>query len=334
MNTGSLGDLSQSYLLRHRNTSLKQDIARLTQELATGQVADVRQVLAGNVSYLADIERKTAMLEGYKVATSEATHFAGAMQTALGRFSDLSEDLTSSLVTAGLTTSGSTGDDIPSEARNALSAMIGTLNTDIAGRYMFSGTATNQAPLVEPDILLADLSAAIATATTPADMLTQAKAWFDDPAGFSAMAYQGSADVLLPFGLSQTEEISLHLQATDPKLRAMLAATAVAALADDPSFALSLPDQSEVFRLTGASMLGDKDGVTELRANVGFVESRIEAIATRNAAEVSSLNFARTNLLEVDPYTAATQLEDVQFQLQSLYSVTVRSSQLSLVNFL
>jgi flagellar hook-associated protein 3 FlgL len=44
--------------------------------------------------------------------------------------------------------------------------------------------------------------------------------------------------------------------------------------------------------------------------------------------------FAKTGLLEIDPFEAATKLEEVQFQLQSLYSVTVRMSQLSLVKFL
>ncbi len=81
-------------------------------------------------------------------------------------------------------------------------------------------------------------------------------------------------------------------------------------------------------------MLIAQDDVIALRADVGFVESRIEKVAARNAAEVTGLEFAKVALLEIDPYEAATRLEEAQFQLQSLYTVTVRMSQLSLVNFL
>jgi flagellar hook-associated protein 3 FlgL len=114
----------------------------------------------------------------------------------------------------------------------------------------------------------------------------------------------------------------------------MLRLTAVAALADDASFGLTVSDQSELFGITGRKMLSTRDAVISLQASVGFVEARVDQITARNAAEVTSLEYARTALLGIDSYQAATQLEEVQFQLQSLYAVTVRMSQLSLVNFL
>jgi flagellar hook-associated protein 3 FlgL len=330
----NLGDLSQSYSLRQRNTALKQQMDQLTTELASGQVADVRQVLAGNYSYLTDIERKMDILAGYNVATTEAAYFAEASQLALGRVEDIGTDLSSSLLIAGTSAIGVSGSDTVAEARNALEAMVGAFNTDVAGRYLFGGTATDNRPLLSADDLLTALQTAISGATTPDAMLADAKTWFDDPAGFATSIYQGSADGLAPFALSQTENVALDIRATDPKLYDMLRLTAVAALADDPTFGLDINGQSELFDKTGQQMLGAKDSIIALRAEVGFVEARIERISSRNAAEVSSLEYARTSLLEVDPYETATRLEDVQFQLQSLYAVTVRSSQLSLVNFI
>ena len=76
MTATSIGDLAQSFLLRHRNSALKQDMARLTQELATGQVADKRQTMAGNHNYLTQLERNIEVLAGYKVSLTEATIFA------------------------------------------------------------------------------------------------------------------------------------------------------------------------------------------------------------------------------------------------------------------
>lgn len=330
----NLGDLSQSYQLRQRNNAMKQEMMRLTTELSTGQVADVRQVLAGNYSYLTDIERKLDILSGYNVATTEAAHFTEAMQTALGRVEDIGGDLSASLLIAGTSAIGVTGSDTVAEARNALEAMVGAFNTDIAGRHLFSGTATDQQPLADVDVLLDELKLAMAGATDPDTMLTAAQTWFDAPAGFEALIYQGSGDALAPFAMSQTEKVTLDIRATDPKLRNVLMATAVSALADDASFGLDINGQSDLFAKTGEKMLTAKDTLTALRAEVGAVEARVDQIQARNGAEVYSLEYARTKLLEVDPYETATRLEDVQFQLQSLYSVTVRMSQLSLVNFL
>jgi flagellar hook-associated protein 3 FlgL len=74
--------------------------------------------------------------------------------------------------------------------------------------------------------------------------------------------------------------------------------------------------------------------MVNLQAQVGFSEARIEALTVRHSTERASLEMARNDLLSVDPYQSATELEQVQFQLQSLYAITSRMSQLSLVNYL
>lgn len=331
MTAVSLGDLAQSFMLRQRNSALKQDMNRLTTELVTGQVADVRKVLAGNYSYLTDIERKTDSLAGYKVATSEATHFASTMQTNLDRLGSITQVLSNSLLTAGTTISAA---DTPAEAKAALQSMIGTLNTDIAGRHLFSGTATDQAPLVDADTLLSELRIAIGGASTPADIMAAAETWFAAPAGYAALAYQGSSDPLAPFAISQTDNVTLDVRATEPGIGKMLRLAAVAALADDPAFGLDAAEQAELHARAAEEMFRAQDDITTLRATVGFTEARIDTVAARNEAESTGLSFAKAALLEVDPFEAATQLEEVQFQLQSLYSVAVRMSQLSLVNFI
>ncbi len=334
MNTGSIGDLSQSFLLRSRNTAIKQDIARLTEELATGKTAQLRNLLIGNYAFLTDAERKTDVLSGFGVATAEATQFTSAMQLALGSFTDQAKDLSSTLITAGISPSGSTPEELASQSRDTFKAMIGTLNSSSAGRQLFSGNTTNQPPMADPDAILADLTAATSSATTPADMIAQARAWFDDPAGFLTSAYLGSADAIRPFAVSDNEQVTLDVRASDPDFFPALRGAAVAALAQDPGIALSRTQQTELFSLTAQELLQGQSSAINLQARVGFAEARLDVISTRNAAEVTSLNLARNALLDIDPYEAATRLEEAQFQLQSIYSVTVRMSQLSLVNYL
>lgn len=330
----TLGDLSQSYSMRQRNVALRTELARYSKELATGQVADVRQVLDGNYTYLTDIERKMDVLAGYAVATTEAGHFANGMQMVITEATDLARDLSSTLITAGTSALGAARPEIAREARTALDTLVDRINTNVSGRFLFSGTATDQPPLPDAQTLLDALSTAIAGAATPGDMIAATQAWFDDPAGYATTVYQGANDAMAPFALSETDRIGIDLRATDPEIKRILSLTAVAALADDAGFGLNAAEKADLFVTAGQSMLAARDGITSLGARVGFVEAHIESIATRNAVEQTSLSYAKAALLEVDPFEAATRLEDVQFNLQSLYAVTVRNAELSLVNFI
>ena len=334
MNISGMGDLAQGYSLRQRTVGIREEIERLTAELTSGQVSDVKSVLRGNLSFLTDVERRSAVLDSYSVATTEADTFTSAMQLALTNFSDVTEDLSGTLISAGSSSLGADVLDVASDARAAFSGLVGTLNGNVAGRSLFAGNATATRALVDPETILADLSAAIAGATTPADMVTQAQAWFADPLGFEASAYQGSADPLSDFQLSPEERLSLDVRATDPGLTSALANVAVAALAADPAFGLGIQEQSQLLSQAGQELLLGADAVTAGQALVGLAQGQIEKASVRNAATLTSLNLAKNAMLEADPYETATKLEEAQFQLQSLYSVTVRTSQLSLLNYL
>lgn len=334
MNLTGMGDIAQGHMLRQRTTGLKTEIDRLTGELTSGQVSNVRDTLRGNFSFLTDVERQSVVLEGYGVATTEAAHFTTAMQLSLTQFADMAQKLSGSLMSAGTSGNGANTIDISLDARATLESMVGALNTKIAGRAMFSGSATDTQPLADADTIMADLAVAIAGAATPADMVTQAQAWFDDPAGFAASAYQGAGTAMSGFAVSSEETVDLDLRATEPRLTRAMANAAVAALATDPGFGLDAVGQAELYALAGQDMIANMDGITALQTRVGFAEAQIDRATTRNAASLSSLTMAKNILLSADPFETATKLEEAQFQLQSLYSVTVRMSQLSLVNFL
>ncbi len=334
MSSMSLGDLAQSFSLQRRSVALRNDIARLTDELASGQVADVREILVGNHSYLTGLERSLSVLEGYSVTTVEAGHLTESMQAALERAQDIGGRLALDLIAAGMGPVASTAGDPSENARIQLQGLISSINDDVAGRSLFSGAATDQRALRDPDQLLTALSAVVSGQPTPDAMLIAAKAWFDDPAGFEATMYTGSATSLAPFQLSETERVALDVRGNDPAIKDLLMNTAMAALANDPALGFGVPEQTDLFRKTGLALQSGQDTMTALRARIGFAQERIETIETRNQSEKTSMEFALGNLLQADPFEAATELESVQFQLQSLYAVTVRSSQLSLVNFL
>ena len=93
-------------------------------------------------------------------------------------------------------------------------------------------------------------------------------------------------------------------------------------------------DAEELAGLAGAGLLSGQNQLTGIRANLGFAESRIDQSIARIEAGVASLSIARRDLVSVDPFETATELENVQFQLESIYTLTARTSRLTLLNFL
>lgn len=334
MNSVSLGDLSQSFMLQRRSVSLRQEMSRLTDELSSGKVSDIKDVLSGNHNYLSALERSLDVRAGYSVANSEAAYFTASMQASLNRVQDFAGQLGLDLILAAGGPVGVIAGSPPENAATQLQGIVNSLNSDIAGRSLFSGTATDQPPLVSADTLIDELRTVVGGQPTPEDIVTAAEAWFADPMGFDDLIYAGSDVALAPFVLSETERVSLDVRANDPALKNVLMYTTLAALADDPALGLTVPQQSELFGIAGLALQSGQDLLTDVRSRIGVAEARIEKISARNQAEATSIEFARNALIQADPFETATQLESVQFQLQSLYSITVRSSQLSLVNFL
>ncbi|KIN67778.1 Flagellar hook-associated protein [Sulfitobacter donghicola DSW-25 = KCTC 12864 = JCM 14565] len=321
-------------MVQSRSTALKQDIQRLTTELASGNLVDVREAIGGNTAYINDLERNLTKLDGYDLTTVEAGQLTGGAQVALEQIGSLATSFRDSLLTANNSGTSEVPESLIAEANANLDGVIAAMNTEIGGRSIFAGTATNSAAITSSEDLLAALTTAVSGASSVDDMLVLAEAWFDDPAGFESTAYLGSDQYLSPIPLSERNEARLDVRADDPVFRDTLRNIALVAISNDPSLALTPSQQGDLIQKSIGQAFTNSDAIIDIQAEVGVTESQIERVSVSNSAERTSLELARSNLLSADPFEAATELEQVQFQLQSLFTITSRMSQLSLVNFL
>ncbi|MEL7092278.1 MAG: flagellin [Pseudomonadota bacterium] len=334
INGTSFGDLAQSFILQRRGADLKTEMARLNKELVTGQVSDPKAVLAGNVSYLADIENDLRLLDSYRVVTTEAQTFADTMQNALDRIQSSSTSYSQDLLSVAKNAVGPVLDQFAVNAKAELETVVSALNTTVAGRTIFAGTATDRAAIEEVDTIIAAVQTAVAGAGSIDDIFLAADAWFADPAGFSATLYNGSDNSLNPFRVGDSETVDIPYTADDEELREVIKGLSLAALAGEGGLGFTADGQRACMNRVGTNLMAAQSGLTALRADVGASQERIDQIASRNAAEALSLDYAKGALLGADPFETATKLEEVQFQLQSLYTVTARMSDLTLVNFI
>ncbi len=332
--TISIGDLAQSFLLQNRSAQLRADIQTLSQEMTTGQTSDVTNQLGGDFTALSGLEHQLSVLDSMSVARADATLFIDSAQTNMSQFADSVGELGLSLLSVGNTPTARAFSGLTERTIGAFEDAVANLNGAAAGRALFSGTATNVSPLPNSDTFLAEVRTAVSGTTTAAQLWADLTAWFDDPAGYRTTVYAGSTESLRPMTVSEDRTVSHELRADDADIRHALRDLAAAALATDPAIGLSDDEQSALLQMAGSSLITSQDALNAQSAKIGVMQERIEIANTRHEAERLTLQTARDALLSVDPYDAATQLEAAQFRLEALYSVTVRTSQLSLVNFL
>lgn len=335
MNFQTIGDLAQSFALRRQGLELRQQMDRLGLELSTGRLADPGRHLSGNLLPLADIEHELVLLSGHRTAAREAVIDTGLMQASLDRVQTATTDLATQAITLG--TAGTTRQlsGIAVNAAQALGSVIGALNSDVSGRALFAGAQTDTAPLASAETLLAELRSALAGSIDPSEMNARLTTFFDSATGgFQMLIYRGGVTEVSPYQLGSGESVALDIRADDPALREALKQLALIAVSNDAGLPLTATERVELAANAGVTLLAHQDALTEIRASLGQAEGRIDQSVSRIAAEITSFEIARSALVAVDPFETAVELEQVQVQLETLYTITARASRLSLVNFL
>lgn len=330
----SLGDLAQSFQMRRHQSFIKADLNRLARELSTGRVDNVADRMKGDFSPIASIEHSLTALESLAIVNKEAGIFSETMQHALGQLHGFISETAPNLLIASNAGQSNMTAPATGEAKQKFQAAVATLNTEIAGRSLFSGAATDQTPLISADAMLAQLQIATATETTASGIEAQVDAWLAPGGGFETMAYRGSLNNLSPMKIGTNETATLDTRADAGAFREMLKGFALASLVHDGALALNANERSTLLGRSGETLLAAQAKILDHRANLGSVEAQIEQASVRNGAEKAALELVRGDLLEVDRFETATQLESAQAQLETLYTLTARLSRLSLTDFL
>lgn len=329
----SFGDLAQSYLLKSRIGSLKSQTLRLSDELASGRKSDVAASLAGDLTTLSALEHSRALSQGFLVASRDAALKFETRQSVLGVVSD---HLTSAIQSIGLVSRDSGFSQvtrIADDARSLFSEAVQQLNTQIAGRPLFAGMATNGKAITDGRNIIEELNSLTSNATTAEEIATIVSDWFDDSAGFESFAYQGQEAeppaLLSPEGLSVAGTTALN-----PKIKAALAGLALASMIDHPSLTPTGADRISLSQRALSVLHNGKNAVTDLASRIGADQSRIAALQSRYQAEDLSFQIAISEVVTADPAQTAIELEAVRTNLETVYSVTARISRLNLADFL
>lgn len=335
MNVTSIGDLAKSLQLRQDTGRIKQDLTRLTNELSSGIDSNLANRFKGNFNPLSGVERGLLKSESYLVVISERELIVRDQQSTLNTFRSLG-DISSSLMLVQESGDPTLVATAGHDALSRFTSAIANLNTQSGGRTNFAGVATDRPAVADVDTILTAIESeiVIAGAITADEVAQVVSDWFATGGGYDTVGYIGGPQDSSGPRLSDGEVATSLITADDDAIRGFLSGLAMSSLLARDVLSGDTVERGNLARLSGLNLIEAGDAIIDLQAEVGASEGQLGRARVEVMAESEALELARTNLISVDPYETAVELQSAEVQLQTLYSITARLSRLSLTGYL
>lgn len=337
MTLNSIGDQARAYALTVATNRTKMTLATLTEELASGMVADLGQRLGGNTRALNEIEGRIGLTRQLNQNASEAAIRLQAVQDMFegirSSTSDLGIGLSSDMFVEGSLLVGTA----LAQAVDAFDMTISRLNGTNSNRHLMSGDASGTVPLADSSQIM-DQLVAITVGLTTADDVAQAIAdWFDAPAGgggFLDNAYFGGLGAVQRIPVGGGMSVEMATTAASPAIRDLLKGLATAAIVDRGVLTGDQAERGRLLILGGNRLTAADSAVLSEMGRIGVAQQAVEQAQVTNGAVLNTLERARGDLLRADPLETTAALSEVTAQLDTIYAVTARLSKLKLVDYL
>ncbi|MEM8791486.1 MAG: flagellin [Pseudomonadota bacterium] len=330
-----LPDLLASGRLQRRVAQVSSDLVRASEETTTGRYADIIAASNNNPARIAGLERALTLNDSRAGILDIAGSRAATAQEALGVVQGAIETFGPELLASVSINDISSADRKALPAREAFETAVSALNTRFSGRSLFAGAASDQAALAPGDQILAEIQTLTAAAPDAGTVIAVVDAYFAPGGGFEATGYVGSVNDAPAVELAEGARLDYAVRADDERIRGALRSLALAVVGAEGSFT-NADDGSRllVLREAAESAIAATPEVIDVRAALGVAEERIEVASVRTEGERTFLNQALNAIVQRDQFEAATELTSLEQQLQTIFAITARLSQLNLNNFL
>jgi flagellar hook-associated protein 3 FlgL len=357
-----ISSFSLSTIMRQTILAGQATLADDAEELTTGTYADVGVTLGAQTGEDVTLRNQESLLQTIGTSNNTAltvlnstaailTDPAADESTTDGTGSSLQSVAQSFLNTIIDTNDGPTSaSTMQAAAQNNLSGLIGQLNTNVGGQYIFGGINSSVPPMTDSTSLVTTafntymanqtppVTAATITSTQMQTFLT-GTASTDLPALFSSGAgggwetnWSSASDTPTASQILPSQSIVTSVSANQSAFQQLTQAYAMVSGLDTTS----LNANAYQTLLSSAQGLVQQSisGLTNLGAQVGTAQSTITNANNFMSTQLSTLSTQIGNLENVNTYTVQTQESDLQTQIEAAYELTSQLQQLSLVNYL
>ncbi|GGK33138.1 flagellar hook-associated family protein [Salinarimonas ramus] len=349
MKTSFVSTLGVSTATRLSLVKSQAELARASHELSSGRHADVGLTLGARTGTSVELRQELARIGTIIDTNGLVGARLDTMQAALSNVQGTAEDLLGVLIAVK---EGSEAAEVvaPQAALN-LKSLVGTMNANLNGQYLFAGINTDVPPMEEyfgppPSAAKTEIDARFVTAfghlpddplaatITPAAMAafidTQIAPLFADP-GWGTY-WSSASNENLSSRISGTETIETSANANEQPFRDLtMAYMMLSALGGET---LSQGAYREIVDRAIGLVGGAMQDVTTVQARLGVAQNRVGDASDRMAIQRDILTRQVTDLENVDPFEAATRVNALMSQVEVSYSLTARIREMSLLRYL
>lgn len=281
------------------NMRLQSQMAETQIQLATGLKSTTYTGIASDAQRLLNVERNYQSLEGFNTNAVVVGGNIDIAYNAVKSILDLSNNFLQTLTAAQ---GGNFLDPkvVQDQGTLLIEEVAGLLNTQSAGRYLFSGSAID---------------------TIPVDLNDPAFTPQTSPSTANTSYYQGNSDKLTS-QLSETLSINYNFTANDPAFEQLLR-----------SFNLAINNPSDTAALAESTTLMRSaiSGMANIFAQMSTFARTVENQSMRNEEDMTVMKNVIANLKSADLAATTVRQKELETQLQASYasSVTILNLKLS-----
>ena len=268
-------------------------------QTASGLKSQTYGGIAKGTASVLTLSNQSSRLTADNTAATAAAGYVQAAYSAVGSIADLATTIKTQLASM-MSSSTLDATTASTYAADWMSDLQGLLNSQQGGVYLFSGQATDTAPV--------DFSDTDYDATTSGD----------------TSYYQG-ASTGRTFTTSDGQTVGLSVSASSSAFAQL--AQAIATLAANPTDTTAI---SDAYTLTGTAITG----IGTMQETISIQASSLQSITDRNDAKIDAIDDLVTNLKGADLTEAAVLTTQYQTQLEALYSMISTLSSMSLTKYL
>jgi|TARA_R110002126_G_scaffold291807_1_gene459655 flagellar hook-associated protein 3 FlgL len=296
-----ISSYSNSSKLIENNLRLQSAYAEGQQQVSSGYKSDSYEGLSKDTSRILSLESDYANLTAQTENAELALERSNVTFDTLGTMLDYAQSFLATL-NAGISGTTTTV-DLQNVANAGMDQIESLLNTQIAGRYLFSGSATTT-----PPVDFSDPTFGPAVAPSVADT------------GY----YQGN-DYKHTIELGEGYNIDYGLTANDPIIEQIVRAYDL--VRNTPGDQATV---EEAYNLLESGL----DDLAEMRASVSLRAQNIDTAINDNLDDLNLLDNTLAGMKEVDLAEVTIRLQEIQTQLEASYSLTATLLRLNLADYI
>ena len=294
-----VSSFGQSGSMLAASLKVQAKLADQQSQTASGVKSQTYGGMAKSAASVLTLSGQSARLTADNTAASAGAAYVQAAYSAVGEIADLATTIKSQLASM---MSSSTLDAAAAGqyAADWLTDLQTLLNSQQGGVYLFSGQATDVAPV--------DFTAT----------------GYDPTVGADSRYYQG-ASAGRTYSDSEGRTVGLSVSADAAAFEQL--ARAIATVAADPTDADAIAD---AYTLAGTALTG----IGTLQETISIQASSLEAVTDRNTATIDAIDSLVSTMKDADLTEAAVLTTQYQTQLEALFSMIRTLSSLSLRKYL